>query len=49
MPASIPGPAYRIQSSHLVLRCWNPTDVPLLKQAVDENIDHLLPWMTWAR
>lgn len=42
------GPAYRIQTQRLVLRCWNPTDAPLLKSAVDESLDHLRPWMPWA-
>jgi RimJ/RimL family protein N-acetyltransferase len=42
------GPAYRILTRRLVIRCWNPADAPLLKASVDENIDHLLPWMPWA-
>jgi len=42
------GPAYRIQTRRLVLRCWNPADAPLLKQAIDESLDHLRPWMAWA-
>jgi len=41
-------PAYRIQTARLVIRCWDPKDAPLLKQAIDESIDHLLPWMSWA-
>jgi RimJ/RimL family protein N-acetyltransferase len=49
MTDSITGPAYRIQTARLVLRCWNPADAPLVKQAIDESIDHLLPWMSWAR
>jgi RimJ/RimL family protein N-acetyltransferase len=39
---------YRIATERLVLRCWEPTDAPLLKEAVDSSIDHLLPWMPWA-
>jgi len=31
-----------------VARCWEPRDAPLLKEAVDSSIDHLLPWMPWA-
>ncbi len=42
------GPAYRIVTPRLVIRCWNPIDAPLLKAAVDENLDHLQPWMPWA-
>ncbi|MBE9011934.1 GNAT family N-acetyltransferase [Pseudanabaenaceae cyanobacterium LEGE 13415] len=42
------GPAYRIETQRLVLRCWNPIDAPLLKSAVDQSLDHLRPWMPWA-
>jgi RimJ/RimL family protein N-acetyltransferase len=49
MKPSLHGPAYRIQTARLVVRCWDPQDAPLLKQAIDDNIEHLLPWMTWAR
>ncbi len=41
-------PPYRILTERLVLRCWEPRDAPLLKEAVDSSIDHLLPWMPWA-
>ena len=41
-------PPYRIVTERLVLRCWEPRDAPLLKEAVDSSIDHLLPWMPWA-
>lgn len=42
------GPAYRIVTERLVLRCWDPVDAPLLKEAVDSSLDHLRPWMPWA-
>ena len=42
-------PPYRIDTERLVLRCWNPDDAPLLKATIDRNIDHLKPWMPWAR
>lgn len=48
MSISISGPAYRIRTSHLVLRCWNPGDAPLLKEAIDASLEHLRPWMPWA-
>jgi len=48
MTETIPGPAYRIETSRLVLRCWQPVDATLLKKAIDANIEHLLPWMNWA-
>jgi RimJ/RimL family protein N-acetyltransferase len=41
-------PPYRIVTERLVLRSWEPRDAPLLKEAVDSSIDHLLPWMPWA-
>lgn len=43
-----PGPAYRIKTERLVIRCWNPEDAPLLKDAIDASIEHLRPFMAWA-
>lgn len=48
MSEKIPGPAYRILTRRLVIRCYQPEDAPLLKAAVDASIDHLRPWMPWA-
>jgi RimJ/RimL family protein N-acetyltransferase len=48
MSATNLGPPYRIVTPRLVLRCWSPTDAPLLKRAIDSSIDHLLPWIPWA-
>ena len=31
-----------------MVRCWEPRDAPLLKEAVDSSLDHLRPWMPWA-
>jgi RimJ/RimL family protein N-acetyltransferase len=42
-------PPYRIETERLVIRCWEPDDAPLLKDAVDASIEHLLPWMPWAQ
>ncbi|HXZ56682.1 MAG TPA: GNAT family protein [Gaiellaceae bacterium] len=36
-------------TERLVARCWEPTDAPLLKEAVDSSLEHLRPWMPWAR
>jgi RimJ/RimL family protein N-acetyltransferase len=41
-------PPYRIETERLVVRCWEPRDAPLLKEAVDASLDHLLPWLPWA-
>ncbi len=42
------GPAYRIQTRRLVLRCWQPADAPQLQAAIDASLDHLRDWMPWA-
>jgi len=42
-------PAYRIVTERLVLRCYQPEDAPLLAAAIEASLDHLKPWMPWAR
>ena len=39
---------YRIETERLVLRCYEPEDAPLLKEAVDRSLEHLRPWMPWT-
>jgi len=41
-------PAYRIVTARLVIRCWAPTDAPLMSAAIEANLEHLRPWMPWA-
>ena len=48
MTETIPGPAYRVETRRLVLRCYQPKDVRLLESAVIESLEHLKPWMPWA-
>jgi RimJ/RimL family protein N-acetyltransferase len=43
-----PSPAHRLATDRLVIRCWQPQDAPLLKEALDSSLDHLRPWMPWA-
>jgi RimJ/RimL family protein N-acetyltransferase len=43
------GPAYRIHTERLLIRCWQPQDAPLLKAAIDASLDHLRPWMPWTK
>jgi RimJ/RimL family protein N-acetyltransferase len=43
------GPAYRIESERLVIRCYNPKDALLLQKAVKESLEHLRPWMPWVK
>ena len=40
-------PPYRLETERLVIRCWNPEDAPLLKAAVDRNLEHLRRYMYW--
>jgi RimJ/RimL family protein N-acetyltransferase len=47
--AEVLPPPYRIESERLVVRCWEPRDAPLLKDAIDTSLDHLRPWMPWTR
>lgn len=49
MTTTIPGPAYRLLTPRLCLRCWNPEDAAILKAAVDASREHLIPWMPWAQ
>ena len=42
-------PPYRIVTERLVLRCWEPADAQALKDALDSSLDHLRPWLPWAR
>lgn len=39
---------YRIETPRTVIRCYQPTDAPRLKAAVEASVDHLRPWMPWA-
>lgn len=39
---------YRIETERLVLRCYEPEDAPLLKDAVERSREHLWPWMDWT-
>jgi RimJ/RimL family protein N-acetyltransferase len=41
-------PAYRIETKRLLVRCYNPSDAPLLAESVIESLEHLRPWMPWV-
>ncbi|HMB24386.1 MAG: GNAT family N-acetyltransferase [Chloroflexota bacterium] len=41
-------PAYRIETKRLLVRCYRPSDAPLMAASVAENVEHLKPWMPWA-
>jgi RimJ/RimL family protein N-acetyltransferase len=40
--------AYRIVTERLVIRCWEPADAALAKDAIDTSLEHLRGWMPWA-
>ncbi len=42
-------PAYTVQTEHAVLRCWSPSDAGLALRAIEANLEHLRPWMEWAK
>lgn len=48
MQTRFPGPAYRIITSRLVIRCWQPADVSMYQEALSTNIEHLSTFMPWA-
>jgi RimJ/RimL family protein N-acetyltransferase len=41
-------PPYRIVTERLVVRCYDPRDAPLVKDAIDSSLDELRTWMPWA-
>ena len=41
-------PPYLIRTDRLVVRCWEPRDAILLKEAIEASLAHLRPWMPWA-
>ncbi|HET7460330.1 MAG TPA: GNAT family protein [Longimicrobium sp.] len=43
------GPAYRIETPSLVLRCWDPADAPALAALIERNREHLGERWPWAR
>jgi len=43
-----PPAPYRIETERLVIRCYEPRDAALLKEAIDSSLEHLQPWMPWA-
>jgi RimJ/RimL family protein N-acetyltransferase len=49
MPEAIPGPAYRLHTERLLLRCWDPLDAEALRLALAVNREHLLSFMAWAQ
>jgi RimJ/RimL family protein N-acetyltransferase len=42
-----PPAPYRIETERLVIRCYDPRDAALLKDAIDSSLDHLRPFIAW--
>ena len=42
------GPAYRVITPRLVVRCWKPDDAPKLQKAIDASLKELREFMPWA-
>lgn len=40
---------YRIETERLVIRCYTPSDAQMLFDSVTLSVEHLLPWMPWAK
>ena len=43
-----PPPPYRIETERLVVRCYEPRDAALVKDAIDTSLEHLRAWMPWV-
>lgn len=41
--------AYKIETERLVIRCYQPSDAIKLKNVITNSLNHLLPWMPWAK
>lgn len=41
-------PPYAIRTERLLVRCWEPTDVEGIRDAIGSSLEHLRPWMQWA-
>ena len=40
---------YRIETERLLIRCYQPTDAHLMHSAITGSMEHLRPWIPWAR
>ena len=43
------GPAYRIETRRLVIRCYDPKDALYLQESIQESVEHLRPWLPWVK
>ncbi len=45
---SVPSLPERIVTDRVLLRCWEPSDAPALRVAIDASLDRLREWLPWA-
>jgi RimJ/RimL family protein N-acetyltransferase len=44
----VPSIPERITTARLLLRCWETSDAPALRAAIDASLDQLREWLPWA-
>lgn len=42
-------PAYRVETSRLVMRCWSPDDATAVRAAIDASARALKPWIPFMK
>jgi RimJ/RimL family protein N-acetyltransferase len=40
---------FRIETNRLIIRCYRMEDAPMVSDAITRSLDHLRPWMPWAK
>ena len=40
---------YRLETDRLTIRCYRLEDAPMMLKAITGSLDHLRPWMPWAK
>lgn len=40
---------YKIETQRLLIRCYEPADAHKMHSAITGSLDHLKPWIPWAR
>ena len=40
---------YRIETKRLLIRCYQPSDALKMQTAITGSLEHLRPWVPWAR
>ena len=48
-PGTSRGPAYRVESERLVMRCWEPGDAAALRASLDRSDAHLRPFIPFMK